>query len=129
MSILPPSADKHQLNGIGQASAASVFAVLAAYPPTAFLTAGFTGKMIYFFLCKIFTSLASMGLVMMNLGAEKLLGAIEKSNYDGSMESAYKLIEEIRRTGRELSAEETQKIDDEVIIQFRKFAKMTRKRR
>ena len=129
MAIIPPSAEKHDLSGIGSASAASILAVLSANPSTSFLTVGFLGKVVFFFAEKIFTGLASMGLVILNVGAEKLSAAIDKSNYDGSMRSAFEFIEEIRKTGRELTSEETKKIDDEVITQFRKFAKMTRSRK
>lgn len=128
MAILPPSAEKHDLSGIGGASAATVLAALAAYPPTAALAQGVQGKIIYWALQNIFTWFASIGLVLLNVGAEKLLIAIEKSQFDGSMEAGYKLIEEIRSSGRDLTPEEIKKIDDEVIEQFRKFAKMTRKR-
>ena len=127
--MLPPSAKKHDFDGIGSASAASVLAVLTANPSTSFLTAGLSGKILFYILKNFFSGLASMGLVILNLGAEKLLGAIEKSNYDGSFESAMNLIDEIRKTGRELTQEEINEIDGEVIVAFRKFAKMTRKRR
>jgi len=125
----PLSAPKYDLDGIGAASAASVVAALAAYPPTSFLTVGLSGKILFWLLTKFFSRMASGGLVILNVGAEKLLGAIDKANFDGSMEAADRLIEEIRKTGRELTPEETKKIDDEVIVQFRKFAKMTRKKR
>lgn len=128
MSILPPSATKHDLNGIGSASAAGVVAALATNPSTSFLTAGFIGKIVFYLLKTFFTSLASMGLVLLNVGAEKLLAAIDRSNFDGSLDTAEKLIQEIRNTGRELTPEETKQIDDKVIEQFRKFAKMTRKK-
>lgn len=125
---MPPNAEKHKLDGMGGASAATILAVLAANPATTFLTTGVLGKILYFVLSKVFTALASMGLVLLNLGAEKVMGAIEKSNYDGSVESAYKLIEEIRSTGRDLTPEEIKAIDDKVIEAFMKFGKMTRRR-
>jgi len=119
--------DKHSLTGMGGASAATILAVLAANPTTTFLTVGLQGKIIYFLLSKVFTALASMGLVLLNLGAENILGAIEKAQFDGSIDAAYKLLEEIRASGRAVTPEEGKKIDDAVIEQFRKFAKMTRK--
>lgn len=128
MGILPPSAEKHKLDGIGGASAAAIMAALLANPGTSFLAAGFLGKILYPVLTYVFSALASMGLVLLNLGAENVLGAIEKSNFDGSFESAERLINQIRSTGRELTPEEVKKIDDNVIEQFRKFAKMTRGR-
>lgn len=127
MGILLPS-PKHKLDGIGGVSAAAAMAALAAFPPTTFLATGFLGRITHFILKRLFTFLASGGLVILNLGAERVLGAIEKSNYDGSWESAQKLIDAIRATGRELTPEEITKIDDGVIAAFRKFGRMTRKR-
>lgn len=103
-------------------------AVLAANPSTAFLTVGVSGKIIFWILEKIFTRLASSGLVILNVGAEKFSVAIDRVNFDGSLESAEKLIAEIRKTGKELTPEETKAIDDEVIVAFRKFAKIGRKK-
>ena len=127
MGILLPD-QKYRLDGIGGVSASAVMALLAAYPPTSFLTVGIIGKIVYFILKRLFSFLASGGLVILNLGAERLLGAIEKSNYDGSWESAQKLIDSIRATGREMTTEEIIAIDNGVIAAFRKFGKMTRKR-
>lgn len=128
MSIVPPSAEKHDLDGIGDASASAAIAALAANPSTSFLTAGLSGKILFWILSKFFSALASMGLVVLNVGAEKLSTAISKAGYDGSFESAEKLIEEIRNTGRDLTPEEAKAIDDKVIEAFRKFAVIARKK-
>lgn len=72
--------------------------------------------------------LASGGLVMLNVGAEKLQTAVDKVDYDTSWETAERLINEIRKTGRELTPEEIKAIDDKVIAQFRKFGKLGRKK-
>lgn len=64
----------------------------------------------------------------MNVGAEKFSAVIDRINFDGSLESAEKLIEEIRRTGKDLTPEEAKAIDDGVIIAFRKFAKIGRRK-
>lgn len=128
MSLLPPSAEKHKLDGIGGASAAVVFAALSSNPYTAWMTAGIQGK-IFFWVCEnIFAWLASVGLVLLNVGAENLLAVIDKANFDSSLESAEKFIAEIRKTGRDLTPQEIKEIDDKVIVQFRKFAKIARKR-
>lgn len=127
MGFLPPSAEKHRLTGIGEASAASLISALAVNPSTAFLTAGVSGKVLFFILSKVFSWAASVGLVLLNVGAESLLVAAEKSEFDGSYDTAAKLIEEIRKTGRDLTPEEIARIDDQVIETFRKFAKITRK--
>jgi len=118
---------KHELDGIGGASAAAVIASLSANPSTSFLTAGLSGKILYWLLKKLFTYMASSGLVFMNVGAERLLTAIRKSGYDGSRENADLLIAEIRKTGRDLTPAEVKAIDDEVIKTFRKFGKFGRK--
>ncbi len=128
MSLLPPSSTKHDLSGIGGASAAAIMVVLAANPSTLFLTVGIQGKIIYWILEKIFTRLASSGLVILNVGAEKIDIALDKVHFDGSMDSAEKLIAEIRKTGRELTPEETKAIDEKVFIAFRKFAKISRRK-
>jgi len=119
---------KHKLDGLGEASAAMVLASLAANPPTSFLAVGISGKIVFFILTRIFSGLASLGLVMLNVGAEKLSTIIDKHNFDGSWESAENIINEIRNSGRDMTPEETKKIDDEVIKSFRKFAKLARKK-
>lgn len=128
MDLLPSSASKYDFNGIGRASASVIMAAIASYPPTAWLAAGLQGKIIFFLLDRFMSSLASMGVVALNVGAEKLLVAAEKSKYDGSFDTAFKLIEQIRATGRDLTEEEIKNIDDAVIKQFRKFARLTRRR-
>jgi len=127
MGLLLPS-QKHKLDGIGSVTATSVMALLEAYPPTKFLTVGVLGKITYAILKRLFSFMASGGLVSLNLGAEKILGAIEKHDFDGSWESAQKIIDAIRSTGRDLTPEEIVTIDNGVIEAFRKFGKITRKR-
>lgn len=128
MAVLPPSADKHKLIGIGEAQAAAAIAALLANPSLAFLASGFLGKIVFWILSQMFMRLASMGLVMLNIGADRLITAVDKVNFDGSWEASERLIEEIRKSGRELSEEEIRRIDTEVIIQFRKFARMARRK-
>lgn len=101
-----------------------VLASLAANPATVFLTTGVPGKLLFALLSRIFSSLASMGLILLNVGAERLLTAVDKIGYDDSWDTADKLIEEIRKTGRDLTPEEIKSIDEDVIKQFRKFAKL-----
>lgn len=120
--------NKHKLSGIGEASAALVLAALSSNPATAALAVGFMGKIIYFLMSKIMTYLASSGLVLMNIGAERLSTAIDKAKFDGSFESAERLIDEIRRSGKDLTPNEIKEIDDRVIESFRKFGKLGRKR-
>lgn len=63
----------------------------------------------------------------MNVGAEKISAAIDHSNFDGSLDSAQKLISEIRNTGKDLTPEEIKAIDDPVIEAFKKFATIGRR--
>jgi hypothetical protein len=126
---IPSSSTKHNFTGIGNASAAILIAAMSANPALLGLTTGIPGKILFKIFSKIFSTLASMGVVLLNIGAEKLLIAAEKSNFDGSIDSALKLVENIRSTGRDLTPEEIKQIDDKVIEQFRKFAKMTRGRK
>jgi len=128
MALVSGPVTKHKLTGIGEASASAVLALLSTNPQTSFLAIGISGKIIFWGLSKVFTLAASGGLVMMNIGAEKLLIAIEKTDYDGSREKADKLIEEIRKTGRDLTPEEIKRIDAEVIKSFRKFGRFVRNR-
>ena len=82
----------------------------------------------FYLLTQLFSALASLGLVLLNVGAERIITAVDKYGFDGSFETAEKLIEEIRKTGRDLAPEEIKTIDEEVIKQFRKFAKLGRKK-
>lgn len=129
MSLISGPIKKHKLEGIGSASAAMVLASFASNPSLSFLTLNMSGKILFWVLTKFFSAMASLGLVVLNVGAEKLLTALDKVNYDGSWESADKMMAEIRKTGRDLTPQETKTIDDEVIKSFRKFAKFGRKKK
>ena len=120
---------KHDLSGIGGFQASIAFAALAANPSTAGITTGLLGKIVFYFISKLFTALSSLGLVLLNVGASKIETALDKANYDGSFDSAEKAINEIRGTGRELNPEEVAAIDDKVIIAFEKFAKLGKKKK
>lgn len=113
---------KYHFSGIGEASASVIIAVLASNPATAFLATGILGK-ITFFICKMFCMwLASIGLIIMNVGEAKLKTIIDEGNFNESWDTAENLIKKIRETGRDLTPEETKQIDDGVIDAFRKFA-------
>ena len=126
MGLLPPSAEKYDFEGIGSASAAGIIALLAANPYTSFLTVGLSGKILYWVLKKFFVALASMGLVLLNVGAEQIATAIDKSGFDGSLDNAYKIIDQLQASGHGLTPEQIKAIDDPVIAQFQRFAKLTR---
>lgn len=128
MPILTGPVTKHSLNGIGDASAAMALAAFAANPSTAFLTVGTSGKIFFFILSKLFAGMASSGLVVLNVGASNLKAYIEKNEFDGSWESAEKMIEAIRSSGKELTPEQIRAIDTEVINKFRKFARIGKRK-
>jgi hypothetical protein len=120
---------KHKLNGIGGASSAMVLASLASNPGTLFLTQGLSGIIVGWILRKVFSSLASLGLVMANVGVEKLITIVDKIDFDGSFESAEELIKAIQDSGRNLTPEEAATIDQKVIDSFRKFGKLGRRKK
>lgn len=112
----------YKFTGIGEASASVILAVLMSNPATAYLATGLMGK-ITFFICKIFSMwLASIGLIVMNVGEAKLATIIDAGKFDDSWDTAENLIKKIRDTGRDLTPEEIKEIDDAVIVAFKKFA-------
>lgn len=121
-------AGKYSFDGIGAASATIAMAAFATNPATAFLAVGFVGKIVSFVLTKVFSMLASVGLVLLNVGAERIGTIIDQHNFDGSFDTAEKLIDSIRKTGRDLTPEEVKAIDDPVIGAFRKWASFARDR-
>lgn len=121
--------DRHSFKGIGAASASLVLAALSTRPELVFLTKGALGKLSYWLLTQIFSRLASVGLVMMNVGVSRIRTAVLKVGFDTSWQSAEKLISEIRAQGRDLTEEEINSIDADVIDAFRKFAQLAGKKK
>lgn len=115
-----------KFKGIGEAGAAMAMAALAANPATIGLTTGFTGKVIFFIWKLIFMALASIGLVVLNVGVAKIETIVDEKNMDDSWDDADKVIAAIRATGRELTPEEELAIDTPVIDAFRKWASFAR---
>lgn len=118
---------KYRFEGIGEKSAIVAMAALAS-SPLAWFTVGVQGKITFFILKMVFMGAASIGLVVLNVGIAKVETMIEKNGFDGSWESAEKLIREIKEQGRELTDEEKKRIDDPVRAAFRKFARFGRMR-
>lgn len=118
-----------RFTGIGEASAAITLAALAANPTTLPFTTGLLGKATFFFLKIFFMFLASLGLIVMNVGAAKLETVIDQHDFDGSFESAEKLIKKIRDSGKEITETDAAYIDAPVIIAFRKFANFGKKKK
>ena len=129
MGLINQPGFKHKYEGIGETGAAMVVAGLSANPTFAFLTKGLQGKVLWF-VAKLATMfLASIGLVVLNVGAEKVQTIIENNTFDGSWEQAQKLISDIHKSGRELTDEEVAAIDAPVKDAFRKFARYIRVRK
>lgn len=117
---------KYDFSGIGAASAKLVLAALAANPSTTFLTVGFSGTVVNWILTKAFSMAASAGLVILNVGAEKIETLIAKNQYDGSWDSAEKLLQDARDAHHTLTPAEIAAIDGPVIDSFRKFANLAK---
>ncbi len=111
-----------RFTGIGEASASMVLAALAVNPSTTVLTTGILGKFTFLVFKILFTFLASLGLIVMNVGAAKLETVLDQHSFDGSFEEAEKLIKKIRDSGKEISESDAAYIDAPVIAAFRKFA-------
>lgn len=122
MGIIPGIAGKHKFSGIGKTGATGVFLWLSSSNPG--LTSGFFGKLLYWVLTKFFSSAASAGLVMMNVGVENVLVMDQKNDYDGSFDEAFKIINE--KGLNNLTQEEKDAIDEKVKEAFRKFVDMSR---
>lgn len=119
---------KYKFDGIGAASASTVMAALLATPSMAWITAGLGGQIVFWILSKFFSAIASAGVVILNVGAMKVESAIDKAAYDGSLESAQKLLDAIRAEHRAITPAETKAIDDPVIAALRKFGRFGRPR-
>lgn len=105
-----------------------VLAALAGNPSTLWMTVGIPGTVIRWILTQLFSGVASAGLVLMNVGAMKVESVLDKAAWDGSIESAMKILEDIRTQHRDVTPEEAKKIDDEVIKALRKFGRFGRPR-
>lgn len=108
---------KNKFEGIGSASASLTFALLAG-SPLAWLTLGIQGKITFWILKQIYMRLADKGVIVLNIGAAKVSTLVERSDFDGSFDSAFEIIN--KRKGN-LSDAEIKAIDDKVISALRKF--------
>lgn len=114
---LDSAADKYDFQGIGKASATVTIAALAANPSTLWLTTGFVGSMFYWLLTQFYSKLASVGLVILNVGIADVQIITQHSEFDGSFDDAFKLINAGPLTDEQKSA-----IDNKVISAFKSFA-------
>jgi len=127
LSLINQPVTKYKYEGIGETFAALVLAGVAG-TQFAWLTAGVLGKVFWFSSKLVGMGLASIGLVVLNVGAAKIETIMAESNFDGSWESAQRLISDIRKEGRELTDEEKKRIDGPVKDAFRRFARFGRVR-
>jgi hypothetical protein len=121
-------ATKYSFSGLGDASATIVLGLLAANPSTTWLATGFVGKVVNVLLSYAFSMAASVGLVLLNVGAERVETMIDQHAFDGSFDSAEKLLEAARQTGHVLTPAEIAAIDGPVIDAFRKFGSFARQK-
>lgn len=128
MSLINQPVTKYKFEGIGETGAAVILAGISSYPAFAWATTGIIGKFTWFIAKLLCMGLASLGLVVLNVGAAKIQVIVDQSNFDGSWESAQKLIADIRSHGRELTDAEKEKIDAPVMDAFRRFGRFARVR-
>lgn len=111
---------KYKFDGISNGSAAALIAALSANPSTAFL------PKIPFFRISVtllFNLMANQGLVVMNLGGYYVNGVLDEKGLKNAIESGI-----IQVDGRDdLTQEEKDKIDDQVIKAARKALPYGRK--
>lgn len=117
---------RHKFEGIGEAGAAMVLAGLKANPSTTGLANGFVGKAIFFIVKVILMYFASLGLIVLNVGAAKLEAVVDKNDFNGAWDDADKIIAKFRETGRTMTEAEALAIDIPVIVAFRKFGSFAR---
>lgn len=106
-----------------------VMGAIAANPNLVWLTVGFVGKAVWFGVKLIVMGAASLGLVVLNVGAERIETLQAEAGFDGSWATAQKLIAGITETGRTLTDEEKARIDAPVKAAFRRFARFGRPRK
>ncbi len=129
MSLINQPAFKYKFEGIGEIGAATLMAALALNPQTSWMTAGFVGRISWFIGKLIAMGGASLGLVFVNVGTEKISVILDQGGFDGSWESAQRLLAAARDAGKELTDAEKQAIDDPVRAAFRKFGRFGRVRK
>lgn len=129
MGVINQPATRYKFEGIGETGAAIIVAGLSTNPQFAWLTVGILGRFTFFAAKLITMGLASLGLVVLNVGVAKISTIVDASNFDGSWESAKRLIDEAHRQGRELSDAEKKAIDAPVKDAFRKFGRFGRVRK
>ena len=108
---------KYQFDGIAKFNATLIFTALAGSSWGSFLTSGFVGRLVFFFLEKFGNWMANQGLAMANIGVDILITAHEKKNYDAVLEEAIHQVQ----SKRNLTQEEIDAIDEKVKAAAKKF--------
>lgn len=121
-------ATKYDFSGIGAAEATLLLAALAATPATLWLTTGIVGAFMRWLLTRVFSMGASAGLVILNVGAERVEGMVDQHGFDGSFDSAEKILDAARDAHQTLTPAQIQAIDAPVINSFRKWASFARQK-
>jgi len=109
---------KNQFEGISKYNATMIFAALASNPNTTFMTTGFLGKLVFFFIEKFSTWLVNQGLALANIGLNKIFILQEKKDYNKAFDEAFNLI---LNTKEPLTKQQKDQIDEKIKAAFRKF--------
>lgn len=116
-------ANKYKFSGIGNASAKLVMAFLVSQGQV-WAAGGIWANIVSWFLAQAFSMGASMGLVLVNVGADAVEELIDKNGFDGSFDSAEKLLDSAHQAHQELTPEQIAAIDAPVKNAFRKFGQI-----
>ena len=108
---------KYDFSGIGKGSALLLFTALAA-GSGAFLTQGIVGSVIFWLATKFFSYMASLGLILVNVGVANVQTLSQQKEFDGTFDDAFRII-----NSKKITKEEGDAIDNKVIAVFRKFAR------
>lgn len=114
-------ANKYVFNGIGSASAKIVMALLVA-DGQLWAAGGFWASIINWILTFAFSMGASLGLVILNLGAERVEEIVDENNYEGTWDSAERLVDAARNAHQDLTPAQVKSIDDSVKAALRRAA-------
>lgn len=111
---LPPQ--KYKFDGFGKWNAIIVMRLLVATGWGVSLTTGLPGKITYWILKRVGSYMASYGVVLGNIGIERVEELIEKGNFDDSLSD-----EIFSELAKGVTPERGKEIDDKVIDAFDKF--------
>ena len=108
----------YDYSGIGKAEALLVFSALAA-SPSAWITNGIFGKIVFQLLCWACTWFANKEVLILNVAATDLQTLVQKGSFDASFDAAFQAI---HGNPNQLTSAQKAAIDAPVIAAFNKFA-------